>query len=266
MVDAFSFITARRRRAAIARDVAALRRYNATNVAPRYVENYYRTMALTGRKPKFADGYQAKWDERVTPEMIIRRKLGADWEALRRRQERDKRFMASFSDPKLPLGGPLAGDEGYRYPEGALFDPTALPKTRVRRPLVAKAFMVDGKKVTPNDALRAVDQMRGKAAGTSRREFLKVMKEKERRETVDPFKQFVENRHGTPMSCLSLQERRNAYGLMNARGYLVHAFKHSRPSHHIGPCDDACRRGLTHHPHRTSTVDSRYGLIRRRSR
>jgi len=129
---------ARRRRAAIARDVAALRRYNATNVAPRYVENYYRTMALTGRKPKFADGYQPKWDERVTPDMIIRRKLGADWEALRRRQERDRRFMASFSDPKLPIGGPLSGDEGYRYPQGALFDPTALPKTRVRRPLVAK--------------------------------------------------------------------------------------------------------------------------------
>jgi hypothetical protein len=36
-----------------------------------------------------------------------------------------------------------------------------------------------------------------------------------------------------------------------------HAHGHSDPSHHVGSCDDACRRGLYAHPHRPRRLEVR---------
>lgn len=120
--------------------------------------------------------------------------------------------------------------------------------------LLDEPVEVDGKRVIPREALRAIDKLRHKATGTSERELRRAVAKRER---LDEFDEFVANRHRKTMSQLPLEERRTAYRVLSSRGYLVHAFKHSRPSHHVGPCDEACRRGWTHHAHKLAVGRSR---------
>lgn len=40
-----------------------------------------------------------------------------------------------------------------------------------------------------------------------------------------------------------------------------HAEPHSSPYHHVGPCDEACRRGRTSHAHRTPGTPLGSGVV-----
>jgi hypothetical protein len=98
----------RRRRAAIYRDTRKLRE---AQEAARRVREMGRTDAFT----------LGLYDGRVTR---AEGKVMEDWDALRRRQERDSHLMASFVDPRLPVGN--GRYDAALYPQGALFDPDRL--------------------------------------------------------------------------------------------------------------------------------------------